>query len=186
MAAMFYGQTPAVLLPPNPSAHRVKSLQYATFGDVCHFVIEFHVTKTLKEVRDLLGVASLFKCSITHPGYNKVVQSPNRIEHSWPISMDSIECHPKFKKLKVELRNLKRDYRELEKELAEAVRENGILEATTDHACAKHIMLINEKKNLTKENKLLVSDNNFLEDEIAMLKADNARLAAECDRLAKI
>jgi len=94
--------------------------------------------------------------------------------------MDSIECHPMFKKLKVELRDLKRDNRNLEKELAEAARENGILNATTDHACAKHIMLTNEKKKLTRENKLLVSDNNFLEDEIAMLKADEPRQCV-CD-----
>jgi len=88
MSAMFYGQAPAVLLPPNPSAHRVKSLQYATFGDVCHLVIEFHVTKTLKEVKDLLGVASLFKCSISHPGYNKVVQSPNRAQLAYFDGLD--------------------------------------------------------------------------------------------------
>jgi hypothetical protein len=192
MSTLFYGKACAFLgiLPANPPLFHVKSFKRVISGLFCDFVIEFHVTKTLSEAKAcLMNFDSLVKCSTTHPGY-KMVSQKCVDQRSWPISVDHVESNPKFKKLKVELRDLKRENRELEKELGKARCDKDISDSMIAEGCARHARLADE-------NKLLRKDNALLEMEIFDLKrgiseadglkrslkfdADNAQ--AECVRL---
>jgi hypothetical protein len=160
MSTLFYGKACAFwgVLPANPTLYHVKSFKSVISRATCDFVIEFHVTKTLSEAKGcLMNFQSLAKCSTTHAGYNMVCK--NCVDkRSWPISIDHVESHPKFKKLKVELRDLKRKNRELEKELGKA-------DSIVAEGCARHMRL-------TDENKRLRKDNADLEKEIADLTRD--------------
>ena len=179
MSTLFYGRGVVYglsVLPANPQDFYMKNFRSMVSGLECYFVIEFHVTKKVTEAMGcLLNVNSLKRCTKTHAVYVMVSQKCTD-QRSWPISVERVQSHLKFKKLKADLVTLGRENLDLEKELGNALRDNKVLE-DENFKLSKGFSAANQcKRNTQAENSRLSEEKNVLLLENARLKDENAAL----------
>ena len=178
MSTLFYGKAVVyglAVLPANPQDFYMKNFRSMVSGLECYFVIEFHVTKKVTEAMGcLLNVNSLKRCTKTHPVYVMVSQKCTD-QRSWPISVERVQSHPKFKKLKADLVALGRENRDLEKELGNALRDNKVLKDENFKLSKGFSAAQAENSRLSEEKNVLLLENARLKDENAALRDDYAK-----------